>query len=76
MILRCVRFITSLTIFRGTVDVNWNNLEKCKIGVLLSDCKLKLVFLMPSEMSILGIMVRNAELMALLSIYKGNANMN
>ena len=31
---------------------------------------------MPSEMSILGIMVRNAELMALLSIYKSNVNMN
>ena len=35
--LRYAEFITSLNIFKGTVDINSNNLEKYKIGVLLLD---------------------------------------
>ena len=33
--LKYVRFITSLSIFKGTVHINETNLEKCKIGLLL-----------------------------------------
>ena len=35
--LRYAKFITSLSIFKATVDINSTNLEKCKIGVLLLD---------------------------------------
>ena len=30
-------FLTLWSMLKGTVDIYWNNLEKCKIGVLLSD---------------------------------------
>ena len=36
--MRYAAFITSLSILKGTVDINKNNLEKCKIGLLLLDC--------------------------------------
>ena len=34
--MRYAAFITSLSILKGTVDINKNKLEKCKIGLLLS----------------------------------------
>ena len=35
-------FITSRSIFKGAVDINLNNSEKCKIGVLLLDFELEI----------------------------------
>ena len=35
--LRYAEFITLLSIFKETVDINLNNSENCKIGVLLLD---------------------------------------
>ena len=40
--LRYAGFITSLGILKGTVDINFKNLEKCKIGLLLSDCSFEI----------------------------------
>ena len=80
---------TSLSILKATIDIEFNMnlyLVRKKWSASLAFTFLTrnstwvyhqlLVFQTPSEMSIKGLRVRYADLMTLVSIFKGTVNMN
>ena len=82
---RYAELITSLSLFKGTVDINSNNSEKCKNWGLTFRLLTQnwswahhycLVFQTTSERSIIGIRVGYDKLMALRSTFKGTVDMN